>query len=168
MASLCQDQKAGRWRILFVDPDGVRKTVRLGKATKKNAESFKQWLEKLVEARKANSSLASQTATWLGSLGSVMYDRLVAVGLAEPRESLVMPTLGEWFSDYSARRTKWKPNTRRNALQASKAAEEFFGKRTRLDRITMSDAEDFFTHLQSTLSENTARRRCKRVRKFFN
>ena len=149
-------------------PDGVRKTVRLGKITKKSAESFKGWLERLLAAKLTNGSIDGETATWLAKLSSVMYDRLVAVGLAEPRESLVIPTLGEWFSDYSARRTNWKPNTRRNALQASKAAEEYFGKRTRLDRITVSDAEDFFRDLQTTLSANTARRRCKRVRQFFN
>jgi len=125
-------------------------------------------LERLLAAKLTNSAIDRDAATWLANLSSIMYDRLVAVGLAEPRESAVIPTLGDWFSDYIARRTNWKPNTRRNALQAAKAAEKFFGKRTRLDRITVSDAEDFFRSLQATLSENTARRRCKRVRQFFN
>ncbi|MDP6718038.1 MAG: hypothetical protein QGF59_05280, partial [Pirellulaceae bacterium] len=111
MASLCQDKKTGRRRILFVAPDGVRKTVRLGTTTKRDAESFKGWLERLLAAKLTNSAIDRDAATWLAKLSGVMYDRLVAVGLAEPRESVVIPTLGEWFSDYSARRTNWKPNT---------------------------------------------------------
>ena len=64
MASLCNDKKTGRRRILFVDPDGVRKTVRLGTTTKRDAESFKGWLERLLAAAELAESLPFQLDLW--------------------------------------------------------------------------------------------------------
>ena len=51
MATIGNDPN-GRKRILFVAPDGKRKTIRLGKATMKQATAFKVKVEAPVrEAR---------------------------------------------------------------------------------------------------------------------
>jgi len=51
MASISTDKKTGRRRILFVCPDGNRKSVRLGKMTKKQAESVKLFIEDLLAGK---------------------------------------------------------------------------------------------------------------------
>ncbi len=44
MASIVKDPN-GRKRLLFVDQDGSRKTIRLGKCSQKQAETFKVKVE---------------------------------------------------------------------------------------------------------------------------
>lgn len=46
MASLAREGKG--WRILFVDPAGTRKTIRLGRVDKKGAESIRVHVENLL------------------------------------------------------------------------------------------------------------------------
>ncbi len=81
MASIGKD-KNGAKRILFVAPDGKRRTVRLGKCSMRNAENVKGRIERLLSARITDSALDNDLLHWLKQLiekSPVVYDRLVAV-----------------------------------------------------------------------------------------
>jgi|GEM_PF-2188905 len=54
MASIARDP-GGKKRILFMNGDGNRKTIRLGKTSLKQAEAFKIKLEALIAARFSGS-----------------------------------------------------------------------------------------------------------------
>jgi hypothetical protein len=61
MASIADDP-GGRRRILFVAPDGVRKTIRLGRVDRKTAESICRHVEELTAARLSGQPLRTETA----------------------------------------------------------------------------------------------------------
>src|SRR6266496_1429236 len=83
MATIGNDSN-GRRRILFVAGDGSRKTVRLGKASMKQAESFKLKLEALIGGG-ITGSVDDETSRWFAGLDDKMHARLAAVGLVKAR-----------------------------------------------------------------------------------
>ena len=67
MASLSKDGKG--WRILFVcQTTGKRHTVRTGRCARKNAETARNMVEKLIEARRLGTATDRQTAEWLKAI----------------------------------------------------------------------------------------------------
>lgn len=165
MASIGNDSN-GRKRILFLAGDGSRKTIRLGKATMKQASAFKLRIEALVAAS-ISGSIDDETSRWLAELPEAMYERLAAVGLVKPRQSA---TLAAFIDAYVGERRDVKPatvtvlnHTRRNLV-------EFFGPHKPLREITPGDADEWRTvHLigKERLSDNTVRRRCGIAKQFM-
>ena len=79
MASLSKDGNG--WRILFVCPaTGKRHTVRTGRCARKNAETARNMIEKLVEARSLGAPIDGQTAEWLKAIDDKMRGRLAKAG----------------------------------------------------------------------------------------
>ncbi|MCC6493223.1 MAG: hypothetical protein IT424_09395 [Pirellulales bacterium] len=66
MASIGNDA-GGRRRILFVAPDGKRKTIRLGKVAIRQAQSIKTYVEKLVAAQAMGIAPDDDAVRWLAS-----------------------------------------------------------------------------------------------------
>lgn len=98
MASITDDP-GGRRRIQFVGPDGIRKTIRLGKCDRKTAESIRRHVEALVSAKETGESLNPATAAWLSKAAGVkLRCRLAVVGLIESEVRLATDTfLKEWL-----------------------------------------------------------------------
>jgi len=168
MASLSQGRKTGRRIVQFTGRDGLRKTVRLGKVDKRQAERAKGFIEDLLAAHLSGDPLKSTTAEWVGGLPPLMHERLERVGLVEPRQRRECPTLAEWVRTYIESRTDVKPGTRLNLEQTEKSLVACFGAGKRLADFTAADATDFRTFLKADLAEATTRRRCKRARQFFH
>ena len=99
MASIAND-KNGTKRILFVDPSGKRKTIRLGKSSKRIAETAKGHIERLLSAKIAGHSPDPETAKWLSGVGDVLHERLVKVGLVSSRSTKSRPVLGDFLNEY--------------------------------------------------------------------
>jgi len=165
MASVISDRN-GRKRIQFVSGDGTRKTIRLGKATTRQAEAFKVRVEQLVLAATGAVGVVDEdTIHWLAGLDEAVYDKLAAVGLVAERESV---KLGAFLDDYIRSRHDVKAgtatvygHTRRNLVQ-------FFGKDKPLRDITRGDADAWrLSLLEQGLAENTVRRRCGMAKQFF-
>jgi integrase len=176
MASIGQDP-GGRKRILFVAGDGSRKTVRLGKASRKQAEAFKIKLENLVAGRLTTGAIDDETARWVASLEDSMHAKLAAVGLLEPRvavpttpaaPALPEPCLGELLDGYIQARDDVKPNTRIVLSQSRRNLIAFFGPDKPLKDITDYDAEEWCRYLKRQgLSEGTIRKRTGNAKQFF-
>jgi hypothetical protein len=60
MASIANDPN-GRRRILFIAPDGRRKTIRLGKVPQRAAETIRVHVEHLVSAAASGHAPADTT-----------------------------------------------------------------------------------------------------------
>lgn len=63
----------------------------------------------LLAAATLRRSPDNLTATWVSSLEDVHYQKLVAVGLAQQRQSL---ELGPWLESYLAGHTGLKPGSK--------------------------------------------------------
>ncbi len=84
MASICDD--GGRLkRILIVCPDGIRRPIRLGKCSAKQAQTFCVRVEALVSAS-ITGSIDDETSRWLAGLDDKMHARLAAAALVKPRQ----------------------------------------------------------------------------------
>ncbi len=80
MASISND-KSGK-RIQFIDEDGKRKAIRLGKVSKRDAETVKLKVEALVSAKLTGASGVDRgTAEWLGKVDAKLLAKLRTAGL---------------------------------------------------------------------------------------
>lgn len=168
MASIGDEN--GRKRILFVAPDGKRKTIRLGKVAKRQAEAVKVHVEQLAHAFGTNTAPPLATTQWLASLDSKLYGKLVAVGLAADRNAAAAPTLGKLLDDYIASRRDVKKSTATVWGHTRRCLIRYFGAKKQLGEGTFADATKWRRWLTSSqrLSDSTVRRRCGIARQFFN
>ena len=164
MASISNDPN-GRRRILFVGADGKRRTIRLGKASKRYAESVRVKVEDLVSASITAHAPADETSRWLSGLDDVMLAKLVRSGLVKPRR---VATLGGFTRRYIDSRTDVKPSTHTNLERSRKYLLELFDGNRPMRDFTPGDADDFRRHMiESGRAENTTRRAIGRARQFF-
>ena len=86
MASLVNDP-GGKRRIQFVSPDGTRRTIRLGKTTKRIALAFKLRVEHLVNAARLQSPIDTANiinAARANGIKSVSVDLIYGLPLQTP------------------------------------------------------------------------------------
>lgn len=137
MASIC-NEKDGTRRIALVDQDGRHRSLRLGKCSKKAAETFRLRIEQLVHDRKFGVPHEPATADWLAKLPDGLHERLVRLGLASPRSAST--TLGELIERFlDAQHVK--EATLASYKQCTDSLIRELGADTPLDRITAADAD---------------------------
>ena len=162
MASLINDPR-GLKRILFIGPDGVRRAIRLGKMSKRDAEAVKLRVEHLVTAKITGHAVNDETARWVADLKMKMADKLARVDLIPKKEVAVLgPFVSSYIDNHPGKRGTIlvMNHTLGNLL-------EHFDKNIPLRDVTPGDADEFFTFLRSKLAESTARRRCGVAKQFF-
>ena len=167
MASIGKD-KNGRRRILFVAPDGKRKTIRLGKMPQRAAEAIKVKVENLVGAAVSGCGWDNETARWVADLPDTLADKLAAVDLIPKRKKETpTDTLGAFLDAYIEGRSNLKPNTKRNYEVTRKHLINHFGRERLLAEITPGEADEWLEALREKLSAATVSREVKRARQFF-
>ncbi len=147
MASISRD-KNGTKRILFVDANKKRQTIRLGKVSVKAAESFKVRIESLISAHRMGSAFDSQTADWVATLPDEVHERLQRAGLVTPRERCEVHTLGDLLKSCFESMSV-KESTRTRYKQSRRLLFERFGEGRPLDDITPRDADAYRSWLES-------------------
>ncbi len=100
MASISTDAD-GKRRILFVNPNGDRKQIRLGRMPMKAVQAINAKVENLLAAAVAGHAIDNDTAAWVGSRDRRLYDKLAAVGLIPQRQKA---TLAAFLDSYIAAR----------------------------------------------------------------
>ena len=168
MASLSKDGSG--WRILFVCPaTKKRRTIRTGKCAKKNAETTRNMIERLVEAKSLGMPIDQQAAVWLDSIDGKIRERLARAGLAESTKAVSLEEYLDGFIDQRVRRGDVKEctvvswgHTRRNLI-------EFFGADRMIGSITSAEADEWAAWLagHEQLAENTVRKRSANAKMFF-
>ncbi len=167
MASVVCDPN-GFKRILFVLPDGSRPAFRLGKRTKRDADSFKLKLESLLSAKLMGNSPDREISQWLTELSDDLHAKLVTHGLAERRFKIAVATLGVFVDQFIAGRTDMAQGTLIHYRQAKGLLIEYFEAGKVLADITPHDADQFRSWLSSKgKAENTTRGHLKNAKLFF-
>jgi integrase len=164
MASIGKEA-GGTKRVLFY-LNGKRKTVRIGKATQRQAEAVCLRIERLVTAKITKHGPDDETARWVAEIDDTLHGKLARAGLVEPREAASL-TLGDWLDQYIGNRTDVRERTTINYRQAAKNLIRYFGADRRLDSITAGDADQWRIWMLERLGENTVRRHCGRAKQFF-
>jgi integrase len=166
-------KKGATWRIRFVDHAGRRQTIRLGKISRRIAETAKVRIEALLAAKVAGHSIDKETAEWLSAISDVIHARLAKVGLVEPRVAVDQPEfevvgIQSHVERYIGSRSKLKPNTRRNYETTKRILVEHFGGDRPLRSITAGHARDYREWLVAKYAQATVAREIKRSRQFFD
>lgn len=166
MASIGND-KNGHRRILFAAGDGTRRTVRLGKMSKSQAQSHKIRIEDLIAAAGGAKLIEDETAKYLADLPDVLHARLAAVGLVKGRTG-GRAVMGAFIDNYLAGRPGLKPNTVLNMQQARRWLVNHFGENRDMRSVTPGDAEDWqASMIAGGLGTNTLRRHVGRARQLW-
>ena len=176
MASITTEQRRGRRIVQFTDLDGARRSVRLGKITKRDAEQTKRHIEAMLSARLAGTALDRQTALWLANVGDVMHDKLARAGLCEPRQAaeVVEPkdsaelTLEEFLKQYLVMRSTVTDSTRLVWGHVVRNLKACFGAKRSLCEFTKGDGIRFREFLaKQKLAASTQRKRMGFASQFF-
>jgi len=169
MASLVNDP-CGKRRIVFVNKDGDRKTIYLGKFSKALAKEIKMQVEAINANLIAGYPNDGATAEWLGKIGDTLHAKLAGVDLVPPRQPTEAPEqvrLVVFLDSYIAGRTDIKPRTLINLEACKTRLVEFFGRDRALDSITAGDAKDWDISLKARYAKGTIGRTIKRAKQFF-
>jgi site-specific recombinase XerD len=169
MASISRDPN-GRRRIQFMDKDGSRKTLRLGKMSQKDAQKILSKVEAINAAAIAGTSWDNDIAEWVANLSPVLANKLARVGLIPKRKKHDEPDsaqLGEFIDSYIAKRTDAKPRTLMNLHMFGDRLIAFFGRDKNLADIKRSDADEWVLFLKQEYAVATAGRTVKGARQFF-
>jgi len=167
MASISKDPN-GRTRIQFVAMDGKRKTIYLGRMSKRDAAAIKYRVERLDTVRKSNLPIDGDTALWVGSLDETFARKLARAGLIEHRGTVPQATLRAFLDSYIASRTDVKTATLTAWGQAQRNLIEYFGESKPLAEISPGDADDWRRALLARgLADSTVCKRCQFAKQFF-
>jgi integrase len=172
MASLITLDNGTR-RVQFVGIDRKRKTIYLGKCSKRDAETVKFRVESLLSST-ITGSMDRDTSLWLASLtekNKELRTKLEAVGLVEPLEpAKKVPTLKEHLADFMKRHSpNVKPGTVAVWRQVVANLNELMPKDIRLDEITVGHAKAFHEGLKAKDMESTTiHKRIGFARQFIN
>jgi integrase len=168
MASISSESGALR-RILFVDPNGDRKQIRLGKVSMRSAETVKFRVEQLLAAKMTGAAIDRDLAGWVASLEPRMAKKLAAVGLIAKPEAKMATTLGPFLKTYLDGRADLKPATKIVRGQVIRDLKEFFGESRDVRTITPGNADDFKQWLVGrNLAPTTIHKRLQSARSFFH
>ena len=173
MASISKD-KDGTKRIVFIDANGKRHYVRLGRIDMKMAGMVKVHIENLVVAQITSTSPDTPTAQWVASLPEDFHAKLAKTGLMVARRRV--GTLEELVPAFiMSRAATVSEQTIEVWRQSEISLYRFFGGDRRVDTITHKDAESFRSWLvsdgmlrkQGGLKPTTVWKRLQHVVAFF-
>ncbi|MBM4026752.1 MAG: integrase [Planctomycetes bacterium] len=160
-------KRGSRLRILFVDWDGKRRTLRLGKLSINQARLAKVKVQALLDSRFVGR-LDPDTEQWLANLPDRMHARLVAAGLTDARSGPVAVAVGRLCEQYVTDRTDVKTNTANVYRHTGANLVGHFGADKPIVEITEYDAEQWRRYLaKEGLSEATIRKRCGVAKQIF-
>ena len=162
MASIANDPNGTR-RILFTDPHGKRRTLRLGKTPRKAAEAVRVRVEALLASSITGQPVEPETSRWLAGVGDDLHDKLARVGLIEPRHTATLgPFLRAWLEN---RNTGAKYGTALPRTQAVDTTLQYWTDDTPVASIDVEAVEAFDRWMRHErkpmLARATAAKRCQ-------
>ncbi|MCA9073678.1 MAG: phage integrase SAM-like domain-containing protein [Planctomycetaceae bacterium] len=173
MASITTRANGGRF-IQFVDADGTRRIISLGRKSKRDAAAIKVKVEALADAKLTGHAPPRDVALWVQSLDDAMHTKLAKVELVGNR---ALSTVIEFVDRYIASRDEVKPATATVWRRTRSHLLAFFGTDRALRDVTAGDAKDFRRYLLSgptkdrpkkrKLAEDTVRRTSGIAKQFF-
>lgn len=146
-----------------------RPRIRLGKVTKKQADTARSHVEELVACRRTGTVMPPATQQWVTTLDQktrIALSQIGLLGAMSPGGANIK--VGEWVTEFIRKRTDIKPRTRENMTQVRMQLVEFLSEDIPLAAFTPGHAADFRLFLLGKgQAEATIRLGCKRAKQFF-
>jgi integrase len=151
MASISTNSKNDR-RIMFRGPDGKRRSLWVGKASMRQAETLRVLVDALLKASRTGHTPDEAVCVKINALHRSIRDKLVKFGLLDPPDKPIATPLGEFVTNFVSLRRKAKPATKEIWRQGELSLLEFFGADCPLDSVTPGDADEYLEHLGGVTS----------------
>lgn len=149
MASIAWEGENGDLaKIAFRDTAGRQKSLRLGRCTKRTAENALIGLSRVLESRRAGSTLHPDGLRWLEAIDDRIHARVVALGLTQPRAKAATVTLGGMLTAFFVG-VDVKPATLVRMEQVQTLLLDHFTEARDLAEITEVDAEAWRAELKT-------------------
>jgi len=159
------------YRVLIGGGNRPRRTIRLGDVSERVAKEAQTRIDALETAKLTGTTIDRPTAAWVEAIHDSIYEKLVRVGLVEPRAPASSESagvaLGVIVERYIKSRSKLKPNTIRNYETTKRLLVEHFGQDRIVRTIHAGHAKDYREWLVSKYAAATVAREIKRARQFF-
>jgi len=170
MASVGQEKSAGGRRFyiqLSPSEDPKRPKIRLGRVSKRDAQTALVHVESLIRAKVTGTPVPPATAQWVANITESLRLRLEKLGLVERREA-ARYKLSKWIDNYIKGRTDVKSPTKRKWRDVEAKLLAFLPHQY-IDELSKRDGLDFKVYLRGPcgLSENSARRHIGIARQFL-
>lgn len=136
-----------RARILFRDEAGKQQSIRLGECPESDAIAARMAVGHLVIAKRHGSVPHPDAVRWLGRIDDILYARVVAHGLCQPRKSAEIVTLDRLLAGFFAG-VVVKPATLVRMKQAKAALLDHFKGSRDVETISEADAEEWRAKLK--------------------
>jgi integrase len=165
MASIVNDPN-GRKRLLFIDPGGQRRTVRLGKLNARQCETIKTRVEIVVGDLIAGRAHTDDVTRWLHELDGVLRKRFERAGLvaADGAVNATLRVLGDKFFATA----NVKPGTATTYGQARDSLYDYFGEDRPVRKVTNLEADEWRQSMKREgLAEATISKRVKVARQMW-
>ena len=158
MASLSNDPKGLR-RIQFIGLDGRRKTIRLGRIPKRDAEAVKVKVEQLLACKLSGCSWDAELAKWVADIPRRLADKLTKLELMSERDGpeSVLASLGVFLAQYVTERDDVKSSTATVYGHTRRCLVHYFGADRPLISLTAGDAGDWRRWLSRTKKRRRTR-----------
>ena len=171
MASISSDP-GGTRRVLFFDPSGKRKAIRLGKVSKRDAEAVRLKVESLLSARITGSGVIDREASmWLTKIDPKLRAKLAHAGLIEPLpEEVKSPTVADFtqeFIDTVAGGGRRKPGTRAVWDQVRTILVRLLPEGIRIHEVTKGHAKEYHEKLKVGRASLTVSKHVRISRQMF-
>ncbi len=167
MASISTDKNENR-RILFTGPDGVRRSLWLGRVAKRQAETLRVLIENLLKAKRTGHAPAADELNRVESLHASIRKQLEKFGVIEGRDKLPEKTIAIFITEYVTTRTKVKPATKEIWRQGEKSLLSFFTADRLIPDVSPGDADEYLEYLRGTkLAPMTVRKRLQFAKMVF-
>jgi len=167
MASISK-QPNGRRTIQFVNADGKRRSIRLGKISQRNAEAVKHRIEQILAAQLTGHAIDGETARWIANLDAKLAAKLTRAGLIPKQLQQEATRLGPFLADYLDRRIDVKPGTKEVWGHTVRNLVDCFGPERDISTINDGHAEDFKMYLIALpLASTTVQKRLQFARMLF-
>ncbi len=145
-----------------------RETIRIPREIESaHVPTIRDNIERLISAKISGQPMPRAAAAWLGDLRGKLFDRLVEVGLAEPRAKFRDMKLGAFLDEYIVKRTDLKPFSRKNLRQTRDSLVGFFGEKAHLHVIGKTDAIEWNRAAKLKYSQATVAAFTRRARQMF-
>lgn len=150
----------GGWRIQFIDAQERRRTVRVGRCSKREAQTVQVQVGRLVSASHNNAAPPDDAMRWLAGVGDKLHSRLARAGIVQARGSC---SLMEWHDRYLAQHAvshSIKGSTQVRWGRERKLMAAYFGESLPLQAVTPERLQGFDVWMRKDrgLSEATSRR----------
>lgn len=149
--------RAGARRILFLDADGRRHSIYLGRMPEDTAKHILVRIDSILACRVAGESLPRDLAAWVNSLADAFHEKLAKVGLVETRTSAAKRTVADLLDTFLAR-AHVKPSTRKAYKQTIDSLRSYLGNTMPLEAVTTERADEWRSHI-ATETEGTTKKR---------